>query len=98
MRSQKYKQTKHANNGIEYEESSVTNEVQSYFNIYKCGRNILNRIDMAYEQLCMATTKDKYYTKMLETLVDYNDCNNAPLSNEKIRQVVRRVMAETEEE
>ena len=46
----------------------------------------------------MATTKDKYYTKILEALVHYNDCNNAPLSNEKILQAVRRVMAETEEE
>ena len=26
----------------------------------------------------------KYYTKMLETLDDYNDLNNAPLSNEKL--------------
>ena len=35
---------------------------------------------------------------MLETLVDYNDRNNSPLSNEKIQQAVSRVMAETEEE
>ena len=46
----------------------------------------------------MVTTRDKYYTKILETLVDYNDFNNAPLSNEKIQQEVRRVMAEMEEE
>ena len=43
----------------------------------------------------MATKKDKYYTKMLEALVDYDDCNNAPLSNENILQEVSRVMAET---
>ena len=35
---------------------------------------------------------------MLETLVDYNDCNNTPLSNEKLRQTVSKVMVETEEE
>ena len=46
----------------------------------------------------MVTTKDKYYTKTLETLVYYNDCNDAPFSNENIRQAVSRVMAETEEE
>ena len=44
----------------------------------------------------MATTKDKYYTKILETLVYYNDRNNAPLYNENILQDVSRVMAETE--
>ena len=40
----------------------------------------------------MATTKDKYYTEMLEILVDYKDSNNAPLYNEKIRQSVKRVV------
>ena len=46
----------------------------------------------------MATTKEKYCTKMLETLVNYNDRNNAPLSNEEIQQTVSRVMVEIEEE
>ena len=68
----------------------------SYFNIYKCGRNIFNRLDVAYERAYMATTKNKYYTKMLETLVNYNDRNNAPLSDEKIWHAVSIVMAETE--
>ena len=35
---------------------------------------------------------------MSETLVDYNDRNNVPLSNEKTQQAVSKVMAETEEE
>ena len=35
---------------------------------------------------------------MLKTLVDYNDRNNAPLSNEKLWQSVSELMAETEEE
>ena len=35
---------------------------------------------------------------MLETLVEYNDHNNTPLSNEKLRQAVSTVMVETEEE
>ena len=35
---------------------------------------------------------------MLETLVDFNDCNNAPFSNENLRQEVCKFMAKTEEE
>ena len=35
---------------------------------------------------------------MVETLVDYNDHKNSPLSNEKIQQAVSKVMAETEDE
>ena len=58
----------------------------------------MNRIGVAYEQACMATTKDKYYTEMLETLVDYNDSKNAPLSNGKLRQEFSKIMVETEEE
>ena len=46
----------------------------------------------------MATPKEKYYTKLLETLVDYNDHHNAPLSNENLRQKIITVMEETEEE
>ena len=90
----KQKDTK---NGTEYKESSVTNEALRYSNINKYGKNILNRLHLAYEQACMATTKDEYYTKMLETPVDYNAHNNSPLFNEKIGQAVSRFMSETDE-
>ena len=53
---------------------------------------------MTYERACMATTKEIYCTNWLETLADYNDSNNAPLSNEKLRQAVSTSMAETEDE
>ena len=46
----------------------------------------------------MVTPKDKYYTRMLETLVDYNDCSNTPLSNVKLRQAISIVMVEEEAE
>ena len=46
-----------------------------------------------FEQACMATTKDKYYTNILETIFDNNDPNNALLSNEKILQTVSRAIA-----
>ena len=58
----------------------------------------MNRLEVTYERVCMATTKEKYHTKMLETIVDYNDRNNVPFFNENIKQEVSKVMAETEEE
>ena len=45
MCSKIYKQ-KNAKNEAEYEESSVTDEVPIYFNIFKCVRNILNIFDV----------------------------------------------------
>ena len=92
MFPQKYKQKKGAMNKTEYEVSSVTYEVTFYFNVLNCGANILNRLEVTYERACMATIKEKYYTKILETIVDYNDRNNAPLSNEKLRHTVSKVM------
>ena len=87
---------KDAKNEAEYEEYSVTNELPSYFNRFEWGRNLLNRIDVTYEQACMFAPKEKYYTNMLETLIDYNDHHNVPLSNEKLRQAVSKVMSETQ--
>ena len=56
----------------------------------------LDRLDVMYGRACVATPKDKYYEKMLETLVSDNNLNGAPLSNEELRQVVNKVMEETE--
>ena len=44
----------------EYKEPSVTKEVTSYFNIFECGRNRLDRIDVTCERVCMPTPQDKY--------------------------------------
>ena len=66
--------------------------------MFECGRNILNILDRTYERACMATTKDKYFEKMLDTLVNYNDCHNVPLSNDKLQLEVSKVMSKTEEE
>ena len=66
--------------------------VGGYFNIFECGGNHLDRIDVMYEQTCMAIPKDKYYRLFLETLVNDNNRNGALLSNEKLQQAVGNVM------
>ena len=48
---------KDANNEADYEESSVSDEVPSHFNIFKCGKNILNTLDLTYKRACMAIHK-----------------------------------------
>ena len=60
MRSKNINKQKDARNEEAYEESSVSDEVLSYLNIFECGRNILNRLDLKYERACMAK---KNYTK-----------------------------------
>ena len=82
----------------EYKESSVTKEGAGYFKIFECGQNLLDILDVKYERACMSTPKDKYYTTLLETLVDDNNRNGALFSNEKLQRVVGKVMEETEAE
>ena len=62
------------------------------------SRVILTYLDVysIYKRACMGTSREKYYMKMYENLVDYNDCNNAPLSNDKIRQTISKVIIEKE--
>ena len=40
----------------------------------------------------MATSRDRYYTEMFNTITCYNDCNNILLSNENIREAIRKVI------
>ena len=56
----------------------------------------MNMLDAMCERSCMATPRDKYYTKMYKTLVDYNDRKDAPVSNEKIQQEMRKLITKEE--
>ena len=39
----------------------------------------------------MENPKDKYWTKMYDTITNYNDQNHTPLSNEKIREAIHKL-------
>ena len=41
----------------ELREPSVTQKVTIYFNIFECGRNLLDQLDVTYQQAFMATPK-----------------------------------------
>ena len=57
----------------EYKEPSLTKEVKRYFNIFKCGRNLLDQLDVMYQRAFMSTPQDKYYTDMLDNLIKVNN-------------------------
>ena len=75
----------------EYKEPSVTKEVKRCFNVFECGRNILDRIDVTYQRAFMANPQEKYYTRLLDNLVETNNCNDETLSNENLQQAVSDV-------
>ena len=72
-------------------DNSVINEL-IYFNLFECGKNILNRLDATYGRACMATSRDRYYTENFNTLTNYNDRNNTPLSDTNIWEAIGKVM------
>ena len=80
----------------EYEEPLVTDnpviDEPSYFNIFGCGKKLLNKLNTTCKRACMTTSREKYYTEMLKTLNDCNDRNNMPLSNAKIREEIHYII------
>ena len=56
----------------------------------------MNKHDAECERACMATSREKYYRKMYETLIDYNDRNGAPLYNDNIILAIHKVIKEKE--
>ena len=76
----------------------MTEKVKSYFNIYECGRNLLDRLDVTFQRAFMATPENKYYNSFLDALVKHNNLMGEPLSNENIQKAVGEFIEETEAE
>ena len=69
----------------EHKEPSVTEKVTSYFNIFDCGRNLLDQLEVTYQRAFMATSaQDEYYKEMTKSLIKAN-IGGGKLCNEKIQ-------------
>ena len=64
-------------------------------NIYECERN---NPDVQCERACMANVDNEYFLDVIDTLNEYQDRHGQRLSSKKLREAVRRVMDEEEEE
>ena len=76
----------------------MTKEVTRYFNILECGKNLLDRLDVTYQQAFMATPQDKNYTELLANVIKVNNRKGEPFSNERLRQLFIDVRKETDTE
>ena len=89
---------KDANSESEHEEPTVMYDPvikePRCFNIFECGKNLLNKIDANFKLACMATPRDKYHTELFRTITDCNNCNDAPFSNGYIIDTINRVISE----
>ena len=79
----------------EHKEPSVIEKVTSYFNIFECGRNLLDQLDVTYQRAFMATSAQyEYYREMTKSLLKENIKSDEKICNEKIHQVVIDLRAE----
>ena len=67
----------------EHKETSVTQKVTIYFNIFECGRNLLYQLDFTYQRAFMATPEDEYYKEMMKIIIKAKN-EGEKLCNEKI--------------
>ena len=81
----------------EHKEHSVTEKVTSYFNIFECDRNLLDQLDVTYQQAFMATSAQyEYYREMTKSLIKANIGSDGKICNEKIRRAVIDLRAEVD--
>ena len=71
----------------------MTQKVTSYFNIFKCRRNLLDQLDVTYQRAFMATPEYEYYKEMTKSLIKANN-EGGKLCNENIQQAVIYLRAE----
>ena len=72
----------------EHKEPSVTEKLTIYFKIFECGRNLLDQIDVTYQQAFMASpAQDEYYKEMTKSLIKAS-IEGGKLGNDKFQQAV----------
>ena len=91
----------------EHKEPLVTGKVTSYFNIFKCGRNQLNQLDVTYQRVFMASpvrkeyytspARERYYEQLTKSLINLNVGSDGTINNDKLNQEITYLKAETEE-
>ena len=75
----------------------MTEKVTSYFNIFKCGRNLLDQLDLTYQQAFMATSaQDEYYREITKSIIKSNIRIYGMICNEKIHRAVIYLISEVD--
>ena len=91
----------------EHKEPSVTEKVTSYFNIFECGRNLLDQLDITYQRSFMESpvregyympspARKRYYDQLAKSLINSNVVNDGTINNDKLNQAITDLKAESE--
>ena len=73
--------------------------MKSYFNIFECGRNILDQLEVTYQQAIMASpvkeglyqlspARERYYYQIANSLIEANVQSNGTINNEELHKAI----------
>ena len=93
----------------EHKEPSVSQKVISYFNIFECGRNLLNQLDVTYQRLFMASpvkegfyqqspARKRYHDKLTKSLIKAKVQSYGTINNDELDKSIIVLKSEKEAE
>ena len=83
----------------EHKEPSLIGKGTSYFNIFKCGRNLLDQLDVTYKQAFMESplqeglyepspARERYYDQMAESLIIAKVQSDGTINDEELHKAI----------
>ena len=91
----------------EHKEPSVIVKGTSYFNIFKCGRNILDQLDVTYQWSFMASpvqegfyqpspALERYYDMIANKIIEVNVGSDGIINDEELHKAITILKSEEE--
>ena len=79
----------------------------SCFNIFDCGRNLLDQLDITYQRAFMATpvperlyqpspARDRYYDQIADSLIEWNVQSNGTIKKDDLHKAITKLKTEEE--
>ena len=65
-----------------------------YFELFDCGKEFLNKLNVMHNRACMASAKENYWSEFHQIIINLNDQNDTPLSNVNIGKSKNQVILE----
>ena len=83
----------------EHIEPSVIDKGSSYFNIFECGRNLLDQLDVTYQRVFTASpvqeglykispARERYYDMMADNIIEANVGSDETINNEELHKAI----------
>ena len=86
----------------EHIEHSVIEKGTSYFNIFECGRNLLDQLDVTYQRAFIASpvqeglyqpypSRERYYDQMAESLIKAKVGSDGTINDEELHKAINQL-------